>query len=72
MDIHDIAQLAGVSITTVSRVINNDRSVKDYNRIKVQEVIKKYDYRPNSFAQYLGRRRKDRSETPPCLYCHYP
>jgi len=57
MDIFEIAQLAGVSAATVSRVINSRKGVKDRNRLKVLEIIKRHDYSPNAFAQYLGRRK---------------
>ncbi len=55
----DIARIAGVSTTTVSRVINGDgakRSTKD----RVLKVIEKHDYRPDTYAQYLGRRNRER------------
>jgi len=55
----DIARMAGVSTTTVSRVINGDgarRETKD----KVLRIIEKYDYRPDTYAQYLGRRNRER------------
>ncbi|MDD5044386.1 MAG: LacI family DNA-binding transcriptional regulator, partial [Candidatus Omnitrophica bacterium] len=41
ISINEVAKMAGVSITTVSRVINKFPSVKDKNRQKVLEVIKK-------------------------------
>ncbi len=55
----DIARMARVSTTTVSRVINDDgakRSTKD----KVLKVIEKYDYHPDTYAQYWGRRKRER------------
>lgn len=55
MTIHDIARLAGVSITTVSRVING-KNVSKETKQKVLKIIEKYDYYPNTYAQYLGRR----------------
>ena len=39
LTIIDIAAQAGVSKTTVSRVINNDPTVTEKNRIKVQKVL---------------------------------
>lgn len=57
MDIFEIAQLAGVSIATVSRVINSRKGVKDRNRLKVLGIIRQYGYYPNAFAQHLGRRK---------------
>jgi len=53
-NITDVAKLAGVSITTVSRVINNMGSVKDENRRHVEEAVKKLKYRPNVSAQRLA------------------
>ncbi len=59
MNITDIARMAGVSMTTVSRVINQ-KSVNDEVRKKVSEVMAKYNYRPNPHAQYLGRKNDDK------------
>lgn len=55
MTIYDIARLAGVSITTVSRVINNENVAKD-TKERVLKIIEECDYNPNNYAQYLGRR----------------
>ena len=52
--IKDVARYAGVSIATVSRIINNHPSVKERNRIKVLRVIKQLGYKPNVFAQKLA------------------
>lgn len=52
--IEDVARLAGVSITTVSRVINKLPSVKEKNRIKVLDAIKKLKFQPSVFAQRLA------------------
>lgn len=52
--IEDVAKAAGVSTTTVSRVINKVPSVDPTNRIKVEEAIRKLKYRPNSSAQRLA------------------
>jgi len=54
VSIEDVARLAGVSITTVSRVINNFPSVKARNRAKVQEVIKELNFKPSLLAQRLA------------------
>lgn len=51
--IHDIAQEAGVSKTTVSRVLNNSSRVSDKTRLKIEEVINKYDYQPSESARAL-------------------
>lgn len=54
-DIHEIARQAGVSIATVSRVINNSPRVREATRKRVLSVMKKLNYRPNPSAQNLGR-----------------
>lgn len=51
--IHDVAKEAGVSIATVSRVINNNYPVKKETRIKIEKAIKKLDYVPNEIARSL-------------------
>lgn len=51
--IGDVAEAAGVSVKTVSRVLNNEKGVKELTRDKVQSVISKMDYRPNLNARSL-------------------
>ncbi|MGM0370597.1 MAG: LacI family DNA-binding transcriptional regulator [Bacillota bacterium] len=51
----DIAQEAGVSKATVSRVINNDKYVGEDTREKVMKLVRKYDYEPHTVAQGLAR-----------------
>ena len=53
--INDVARRAGVSITTVSRVINNIPTVTKKNRIKVEEAIAHLKFKPNVTAQRLAR-----------------
>jgi len=53
-NIRDVAREAGVSIATVSRVLNKLPSVKKENKIKVEAVIKKLKFRPNLSAQRLA------------------
>jgi LacI family transcriptional regulator len=55
ISIDDVAHRAGVSITTVSRVINKFPTVKDENRAKVEEAIRFFKFRPNLSAQRLAR-----------------
>ena len=52
--IKDIAELSGVGIATVSRVINNSGYVSDKTRQKVLDVIKKYNYKSNSINSRLS------------------
>lgn len=54
MNIYDISEKAGVSIATVSRVLNQNSNVSEKTRKKVMDVIEKYDYTPNAFARGLG------------------
>ncbi|MGI6684459.1 MAG: LacI family DNA-binding transcriptional regulator [Bacillota bacterium] len=51
--IKEIAELAGVSIATVSRVINDSENVSEEMREKVQKVIKETGFTPNSLARSL-------------------
>lgn len=55
--IKDVAAQAGVSHQTVSRVINNQASVTDKTRHKVQQAIEALSFRPNLAARSLPRRR---------------
>lgn len=52
--IEDVARLAGVSITTVSRVINKATTVKEKNRNKVLDAVKELKFQPSVFAQRLA------------------
>ncbi|MDF2906287.1 MAG: transcriptional regulator, LacI family [Herbinix sp.] len=54
MNIYDISSKAGVSIATVSRVINGNSYVSDKTRQKVLAVIEECGYTPNAFARGLG------------------
>ena len=52
--IDDVASLAGVSIKTVSRVVNREPNVRDATREKVEKAIAQLKYRPNPSAQNLA------------------
>lgn len=52
--IDDVAALAGVSIKTVSRVVNREPKVRDATRAKVERAIAELDYRPNLSARNLA------------------
>lgn len=54
ISIEDVARLAGVSITTVSRVINKIGTVKEKNRIRVMEAVKELKFQPSVIAQRLA------------------
>lgn len=53
MNIYDISKQAGVSIATVSRVINNSENVSEKTRKKVLDVMEHVNYTPNVFARGL-------------------
>ncbi len=49
----DVAKLAGVSVMTVSRVVNQSAPVDEDTRNKVKEAIRKLNYKPNLLARKL-------------------
>ncbi len=49
----DIAKAAGVSLKTVSRVMNDDESVKPATREKVKKLMSEMGYQPNVAAQLM-------------------
>lgn len=55
VSIVDVAQAAGVSIATVSRVLNNPGAVGKGTRERVLEVMERLNYRPNPLAQGIRR-----------------
>ena len=55
VNIKDIARIAGVGVSTVSRVINNHADVKKETKEKVLEIIEEYNYIPNNSARNLKR-----------------
>jgi LacI family transcriptional regulator len=55
--IDDVAELAGVSIKTVSRVVNQEPNVRDATRARVEKAIAKLNYRPNLSARNLASQR---------------
>ncbi|WP_100065176.1 LacI family DNA-binding transcriptional regulator [Miniphocaeibacter massiliensis] len=57
--IKDVAKLAGVSISTVSRVMNDSKPVSPEARRKVLDAIKKLDFKPNELARSLVMRRSN-------------
>ena len=59
MTIKDIAKLCGVSISTVSRVLNNRPDVSEENRRKVLSVIQSSNYIPNNSARDLVKTKSD-------------
>ena len=55
--IKDVARLAGVSVATVSRVLNASAPVRDTTRVRVLEVARELRFAPNGAARTLSRRR---------------
>ena len=55
--INGVAELAGVSIKTVSRVVNNEPNVRESTREKIESAIARLNYRPNLSARNLASQR---------------
>ena len=52
--IYDIAAEAGVSVATVSRVLTGNARVRPDKKERIESLIRKYDFRPNTFARNLS------------------
>src|SRR5258707_12567533 len=59
MNLEQIARLAGVSRSTVSRVLNNHPYVKEEVRQRVMAVIDREGFQPNAAARMLARQRTE-------------
>ena len=57
--VHDVAKLAGVSISTVSRVLNDTARVSEEKKRRVLEAVAELDYWPNPVARSLLKHRTD-------------
>ena len=57
--IEDVAKLAGVSPTTVSRVLNNRGYISSETREKVQQAMNDLNYFPNDVARSLFNKRSE-------------
>ncbi|WND03582.1 LacI family DNA-binding transcriptional regulator [Temperatibacter marinus] len=57
--IYEVSKLAGVSLATVSRVINGNEKVRDVTRKKVMKAVEELNYRPNSVAKSLASNKTD-------------
>jgi len=55
--IYEIAKIAGVSPTTVSKVINNYPDVSDKTRAKIKKILNEENFFPNSQAQFLSTKK---------------
>lgn len=67
----DVARLAGVSVSTVSRVINKNIPVDEGTRRKVEEAIRKLDYKPNLLARGLRQQGSQFSDLAKSTYAMY-
>ena len=57
--LEDVAAAAGVSKTTVSRVLNHRGYLSEKTIAKVQKAMQELDYRPNIIARQLYKQRTD-------------
>lgn len=57
--IEDVAEKAGVSVTTVSRVLNNRGYISQKTRDKVNEAMRELRYQPNEMARSLFRKKSN-------------
>ncbi len=57
--IYDVSVMAGVSLATVSRVMNNNTKVSDKTKQKVVDAMESLGYRPNTIAQSLASNRSN-------------
>ena len=55
--LRDVAREAGVSIKTVSRVVNGEPAVNEATAVRVEKVVERLGYRPNELARSLKGRR---------------
>lgn len=71
--IKDVARHVGLSITTVSRALNNYDDVSDGTRLRIQQAAHALDYHPNAAARSLKGRRADAIglSIPPVLHRSY-
>ena len=58
VSIYNIAKEAGVSPATVSRVLTGNANVSSEKKMKVEALIKKYDFKPNALARGLSNLQK--------------
>jgi len=57
--IYEVSALAGVSLSSVSRVLNNHEHVSEKTKLKVNAAVDKLGYRPSSIARSLASNRTD-------------
>lgn len=57
--IKDIAKMAGVSPSTVSRVINDSKKVNEETKMKINKIIRQVDYSPNPMAKAMRTKKSN-------------
>ena len=57
--IKDIAERVGVSVTTISRVLNNRGYLSDKLKKRVQVAMEELNYQPNELARSLSRKKSN-------------
>ena len=57
--IKDVAERAGVTVTTVSRILNNRGSISENTRKKVYAIMEELNYQPNELARALFRKKSN-------------
>ncbi len=55
----EIAKLAGVSSSTISRALSGDARISDATRRRIMSIADEHDYRPNAMARSLNNQRSD-------------
>jgi LacI family transcriptional regulator len=58
--IKDIAEMSGVSVGTIDRILHNRGKVSEEARLKVEKVLKEINYQPNLIARSLALKKKYR------------
>jgi len=53
----DVAEICGITITTVSRMLNNRGYVSEKTKKKIRQAMKELNYQPNEFARALSLRK---------------
>lgn len=66
--IHDVARVAKVSITTVSRALNGHSDVNEQTRERIVRIARDLEYRPNTAARNLRGKRTDTIAFSPYLF----